>query len=91
MLFLEGVDGDGLRRIAMTLAGATGARCAVLAPGGQGLSYALAAGPDGDVRELCRRLNAEFSGRGGGKAGFCQGSLPADADRQAVERFLQNG
>lgn len=91
VLFLEGVDGDGLRRIAMTLAGATGARCAVLAPGGQGLSYALAAGPDGDVRELCRRLNAEFSGRGGGKAGFCQGSLPGEVDRQAVERFLQNG
>ena len=88
-LFVEGVDGDGLRRIALTVAAKTGARCAALAPGGQGVSYALAAPQGGDVRELCRRLNARFSGRGGGKDGFCQGSLPADADRRAVEEFLR--
>lgn len=91
VVFLDGPDGDGLRRIAMAVAAKTGALCAAFAPGGQGLAYALAAAKDGDVRELCRRMNAQFSGRGGGKAGFCQGSLPADADRQAVERFLQNG
>ena len=67
------------------------ALCAALAPGGQGLAYALAAGQNGDVRTLCRQLNARFGGRGGGKAGFCQGSLPADADRAAVEAFLRQG
>ena len=88
IVFLDGPDGDGLRRIAVAVAAKTGALCAAFAPGGQGLAYALAAAKDGDVRELCRRINARFHGRGGGKAGFCQGSLPAGVDRQAVEEFL---
>ena len=91
VVFLDGPDGDGLRRISLAVAARTGALCAALAPGGQGLAYALAAGQNGDVRTLCRQLNARFGGRGGGKAGFCQGSLPADADRAAVEAFLRQG
>lgn len=84
--FFEGPDPDGLRRICLSVAQKTGARCAVFAPGGQGLAYALS-DPE-DARTLCRRLNARFGGRGGGKSGFCQGSLPAGADRKAVEAFL---
>ena len=91
VVFLDGPDGDGLRRISLAVAARTGALCAALAPGGQGLAYALAAGQNGDVRTLCRQLNARFGGRGGGKAGFCQGSLPADADRAAVEALLRQG
>ena len=91
VVFLDGPDGDGLRRISLAVAARTGALCAALAPGGQGLAYALAAGQNGDVRTLCRQLNARFGGRGGGKAGFCQGSLPADTDRAAVEAFLRQG
>ena len=53
----------------------TSAACCTLAPGGQGLAYALAA-PDGtDARALGRALNEAFAGRGGGKPAFCQGSL----------------
>lgn len=74
VLLCDGADGDGLRRICLAVAGRTGALAAVFAPGGQGLAYALA-GP-GDVRPVCRALNERFAGRGGGKAGFCQGSLP---------------
>ena len=84
----DGADGDGLRRIAMAVAAASGAPCCALAPGGQGLAYALAAGPGGDVRAACRALNEAFAGRGGGKAGFCQGSL-ADADAARVRAFLR--
>ena len=75
VLWAEGADGDGLRRIAMAVcAGINQVACA-LAPGGQGLSYALAA-PDGtDARALGRALNEAFAGRGGGKPAFCQGSL----------------
>ena len=91
VVFLDGPDGDGLRRISLAVAARTGALCAALAPGGQGLAYALAAGQNSDVRTLCRQLNARFGGRGGGKAGFCQGSLPADADRAAVEALLRQG
>ena len=86
-VWAEGADGDGLRRIAMTVAADTGAACCALAPGGQGLAYALAAAPGGDVRPLGRALNEAFAGRGGGKPAFCQGSL-ADADEARVRAFL---
>ena len=75
VLWAEGADGDGLRRIAMAVCAGTNQVACALAPGGQGLSYALAA-PDGtDARVLGRALNEAFAGRGGGKPAFCQGSL----------------
>ena len=86
-VWAEGADGDGLRRIAMAVAAQTGAACCALAPGGQGLAYALAAAPGGDVRPACRALNEAFQGRGGGKPAFCQGSL-ADGDEGRVRAFL---
>ena len=87
VLTADGADGDGLRRIAMAVSARTGVACCVLAPGGQGLAYALAAAPGGDVRELCRELNQTFSGRGGGKPAFCQGSL-AEGSAPEVRQFL---
>ena len=86
-VWAEGADGDGLRRIAMAVASQTGAACCALAPGGQGLAYALAAAPGGDARPACRALNEAFQGRGGGKPAFCQGSL-ADGDEGRVRAFL---
>ena len=75
VLWAEGADGDGLRRIAMAVCAGTNQVACAIAPGGQGLSYALAA-PDGtDARTLGRALNEAFAGRGGGKPAFCQGSL----------------
>lgn len=85
----EGADGDGLRRIAMAVAARVGAPCCAVATGGQGLAYALAAAPDGDVRPVCQALNQAFGGRGGGKPQFCQGSL-TDADEARVRAFLLN-
>ena len=60
----------------------------VLASGGQGLAYALCL-PGGDVRPVCKALNEAFGGRGGGKPGFCQGSL-ACTDFADVQNFLVN-
>lgn len=76
--YVEGADGDGLRRICLAVSTACGAPCAVFAPGGQGLAYAVAAAPGGDARPFARALNDRFAGRGGGKPGFCQGSLAID-------------
>ncbi len=87
VLWADGADGDGLRRMAMAITAKTNAPCCTLAPGGQGLAYALSAASGGDVREVCKALNAAFAGRGGGKPGFCQGSLAA-ADFDAVKAFL---
>ena len=41
----------------------------------------------GDVRETCKALNAAYQGRGGGKPGFCQGSL-AEGSFEQVKAFL---
>lgn len=56
--------------------------------GGQGLAYAPRL-PGGDVRPVCKALNEAFGGRGGGKPGFCQGSL-ACTDFADVQNFLVN-
>ena len=75
VLWAEGADGDGLRRIAMAVCAGTNQVACALAPGGRGTSYALAA-PEGiDARALGKALNEAFAGRGGGKPAFCQGSL----------------
>lgn len=86
-LWAAGADGDGLRRIALAVAAETGAVCCALAPGGQGLAYALAAAPAGDVRPLCKALNQAFDGRGGGKPTFCQGSLARGSEAE-IHAFL---
>lgn len=85
---IEGADDDGLRRMAAAIAAGTGSPCCLLAPGGQGLAYALAAAPGGDVRPACKALNEAFGGRGGGKPGFCQGSLTQNVDCNVVEKLL---
>ena len=87
VLWVDGADGDGLRRVAMAITARTNAPCCTLGPGGQGLAYALAAAPGGDVRETCKALNAAYQGRGGGKPGFCQGSL-AEGSFEQVKAFL---
>lgn len=88
-VWAEGADGDGLRRVATAIAARTQAACCALAPGGQGLAYALAAAPGGDIRPVCKALNETFGGRGGGKPAFCQGSL-ADADEAQVRAFMNH-
>ena len=93
VLWAEGADGDGLRRIAMAVCAGTNQVACAFAPGGQGLSYALAA-PDGtDARALGKALNEAFAGRGGGKPAFCQGSLAQpgltpDAVREKLSTLL---
>ena len=87
VLWVDGADGDGLRRVATAITAKTNTPCCTLGPGGQGLAYALAAAPGGDVREPCKALNAAYQGRGGGKPGFCQGSL-AEGSFEQVKAFL---
>lgn len=88
VLHCDGADGDGLRRICLAVSARTNTLTAVLAPGGQGLAYALCQ-PGGDVRPVCKALNEAFGGRGGGKPGFCQGSLSC-TDFAAIQAFLQH-
>lgn len=89
VLWAEGADGDGLRRIAMAVCAGTGSLCCAIAPGGQGLAYALAAPEGTDARPIGKALNEAFTGRGGGKPAFCQGSLAQPGlTPDAIQTFL---
>lgn len=85
---VDGLTPDGLRRTAMALTERTGAFCGLFTPTETGFSYVLCGAPEQDVREVCKALNAQFAGRGGGKPGLCQGSIAA-TDWEAVRAFLE--
>lgn len=85
LLFEDALSGDGPRKLCDAVMNACGGRCAVFS--GQDGAYRYAIGAqDGDLRALCRELNAALFGRGGGKAGFVQGSV--SAARAEIEAFF---
>ena len=74
----ENMSVDSARRLASAVMETCGGFCGVLADcGGDGIRYALGQA-DGDLRELTKKLNAAFAGRGGGKPFFVQGTLHGD-------------
>ena len=83
---VNGLDPDGLHRLAVRLSEATSGLCAALTPTDKGTGYCLAQA-DGDVRALTKALNTALNGRGGGKPGICQGSCAATPEQ--VEDFLK--
>ena len=65
---------------------ACGGRCCVFSGAdGSGYRYAMFA-PSGDLRPLIQAMHAALQGRGGGKAQFVQGSLPAS--RRDIEAYF---
>ena len=89
----EGLDADGLRRLAAAFGQVQGGFCALFSRGEGGCSYVLAdPRPGADLRPLCKQMNTALNGRGGGKPGFVQGSLQAfdfTAANQMIREFLQ--
>lgn len=61
--------------------------CAVFAENEEGGFRYVIGSPTEDVRPLCKRLNAAFEGRGGGKPEMVQGSLKGTG--QEVQRFIE--
>jgi len=60
--------------------------CLLLSKNGNDYNYVLSS--KSDVKELCQRLNSEFSGKGGGKGGYAQGKItPVSIDE--VIAFLK--
>ena len=76
---------DGARKLADAAAHAAGGLAAVFAGEGTSYVYALVHAAGGDIAPLVKRLNGALSGRGGGRNGFAQGSVQADAD--AIRAF----
>ena len=77
---------DGARKLADAAAKAAGGLAAVFAGEGSAYVYALVRADGADISPLVKRLNDALSGRGGGRNGFAQGSVQADAD--AIRAFF---
>ena len=86
VLFEEGLDPTAVRRLAELTAQRCGDLAAVFSGSDEsGYAYALVH-HGGDLKDLCKAMNAALNGRGGGKAGFCQGSVKAN--RCDIEKFF---
>lgn len=85
LLFEDALTPDSLRRLTDALVKRADGLCAVFTGADGAYQYALAS-KTSDLRELVRRLNAACHGRGGGKAGFVQGSVAAS--RSELEAFF---
>ena len=87
LLFEDGLDPEGLRRLCAQVQPACGGRCAVFSPGEEAGTWRYAMGlEEGDLRPLVKALNEALCGRGGGKPGFVQGSLRAS--REDIQAFF---
>ena len=78
---------DGARKLADAAARAAGGLAAVFAGEQKAYVYALVRAGGADIAPLVKRLNQTLNGRGGGRNGFAQGSVRADAS--AIQAFFQ--
>lgn len=76
--FEPDLDGSGLRQLADRIADGISGTAAVFSGHSGQYSFALVSRSQ-DLRPLCRAMNQVLSGRGGGKPGFQQGSVGAEA------------
>ena len=87
LLVEKGLSVDSARRLAAAVMETCGGFCGVLSDCGEdGIRYVLGQ-EGGDLRELTKALNSTFSGRGGGKPFFVQGTLHGNVQEAAA--FLQ--
>ncbi|MDD3346067.1 alanyl-tRNA editing protein [Oscillibacter sp.] len=78
---------DSVRKLADTVARASGGLAAVFAGEGDHYTYALVRADGGDLTALVKALNQALNGRGGGRGGFAQGSV--QSDKTAIEAFFR--
>jgi alanyl-tRNA synthetase len=87
LLLEEGLDPNGVRRLAAAVMETCGGVCAVFSqkPEG-GFCYCLGE-ENGDVRSLVKELNTALQGRGGGKPFFAQGAV--SCSREELQNFFR--
>ena len=85
LLLREGLDAEGVRRLAAAVFETSGGVCAVFSGADGDWKYALGA-PETRYKSLLGELNAALQGRGGGRDCFAQGSVKAS--RAEIESFF---
>ena len=83
ILFRE--NGD-CGKLASAVAETCGGVCAVFVKAQDGFRYAMAK-QGGDLQTLCRDFQRILGGKGGGRGGLVQGSVPAEKSR--IEEYLE--
>ena len=87
LLFVDGMDNDGVRKLADAVTQTCQGCCAVFSKNPDG-SYKYAMGEkDGDLRQFTKEMNTKLNGRGGGKPFFVQGSVKASEDE--IRQFFK--
>ena len=87
LLFVDGMDNDGVRKLADAVTQTCQGCCAVFSKNPDG-SYKYAMGEkDGDLRQFTKEMNTKLNGRGGGKPFFVQGSV--QAAEEEIRRFFE--
>lgn len=76
-IYREDLNVDEMRKLCSALAEKQEKPCIVTGKDSKGLRYVLGSGKE-DIRELCKKLNKQFSGKGGGTASLCQGTLQTE-------------
>lgn len=84
--FAESMDGNALRELTEAIVGKCGGKACVFSKTSDGFNYCVA-DRTGNVQPLCKAMNAALNGRGGGKSGFCQGTVKADEEK--IRAFLK--
>ena len=88
LIFKDGLEADGVRKLTDVILQSCSGRCAVFSKSADG-SYKYAMGSkEGDLRPFVKEMNAALNGRGGGKPLFVQGSVQAE-EQQIREYFAQ--
>lgn len=88
LLFQEGLEADGVRKLTDAVMQSCGGRCAVFSKNPDG-SYKYAIGEEnGDLRQLTKEMNMALNGRGGGKPFFVQGSV--QAEEADIRKFFED-
>lgn len=88
LLFQEGLEADGVRKLTDAVMQSCKGRCAVFSKNPDG-TYKYAIGEEnGDLRQFTKDMNASLNGRGGGKPFFVQGSVQA-TEEQIKEFFAK--
>ena len=89
LVFDSGLSQNAPRELMNLLLNKGAKICAVFAGTDKdGYRYVIGS-KETDVRPLCRRLNEEFNGRGGGKPEMVQGSL--QGDEAAIRTSIGSG
>lgn len=89
LIISEWISPDMGRRLADELANIVPGICAVFckASDGEIFRYSIIK-RDGDVSDFVKRMNQALEGKGGGRAGFAQGTLNASKDE--IENYFQS-